>query len=524
MVANGSEVGLAFLLVTGAGLSTLIGAAMVIVIRKPRPVYLAAALGLSAGVMMYDWIRDSTNGAHTHTHQKHTSKTHSYVSLVDVFWLGSIQSFKQSGLSDTASFNYAQLFFFVGLIVVLILNWIVSFVMELPQHCAWIRHAWQQRRARRLQQNAHNRALSRESDVAASPPAASDATIVIALDDKDGDDQEVYGGTNGKAYARVEMTTQHNGVQHNPETPQESGPAILTALRRLRSSRSVPDEEAACLPSSSSASHAPGTAQNGAAQNSAAQNARLYSDGTTAQASTSFSVKKVLQRLRRGSSNGINAELLSAAPADEEEQADAQHISPDAHHDAHHDAHPDEPPLHKQKHANLTDEQRAMQDALVSVDDHAGALQRMGITVAIGLLIHGIPEGITTFVGTLAGGANMGIVLALAVAIHKAPEGLCISMPVYYATGSAWKAFAWTALAAVAEPLGGLLAFLMLSGDQQYQVYGAVFGLVAGIMTTLSFKYAGGGWLSQEYHVAFTPPHTQQGTATHGAQVWRKQP
>lgn len=51
-VATGSDVGLAFLLVTLAGLSTLIGAALVVFIRKPRPVYLAAALGLSAGVMM----------------------------------------------------------------------------------------------------------------------------------------------------------------------------------------------------------------------------------------------------------------------------------------------------------------------------------------------------------------------------------------------------------------------------------------------------------------------------------------
>lgn len=75
------------------------------------------------------------------------------------------------------------------------------------------------------------------------------------------------------------------------------------------------------------------------------------------------------------------------------------------------------------------------------------------------------------------------------MAIHKAPEGLCISMPVYYSTGSVWQAFAWTALAGVAEPLGGLLAFLVLSGDQQHALYGAVFGLVSGIMTALSLKY-----------------------------------
>lgn len=61
-----------------------------------------------------------------------------------------------------------------------------------------------------------------------------------------------------------------------------------------------------------------------------------------------------------------------------------------------------------------------MGEALAAVDDHAEALQRMGITVALGLLIHGIPEGITMFVGTLAGGANMGVVLALAVRNSRA--------------------------------------------------------------------------------------------------------
>lgn len=112
-------------------------------------------------------------------------------------------------------------------------------------------------------------------------------------------------------------------------------------------------------------------------------------------------------------------------------------------------------------------------------------------------------------------------------------------MPVYYSTGSIWKAFAWTALAGIAEPLGGLLAFLVLSGNQQHAVYGAVFGLVAGIMTALSLKYAstnfsarGFAWKCRFDCLPFSwvgcatlcssgTVSAPQGAAAHGAQVWQ---
>lgn len=60
-----------------------------------------------------------------------------------------MRSFKDSGLSTTASFNFAQLSFFCGVLVVLALQALVDLIMHLPRHTAWLRHAWQQRRARR---------------------------------------------------------------------------------------------------------------------------------------------------------------------------------------------------------------------------------------------------------------------------------------------------------------------------------------------------------------------------------------
>lgn len=53
--------------------------------------------------------------------------------------------------------------------------------------------------------------------------------------------------------------------------------------------------------------------------------------------------------------------------------------------------------------------------------------------VAIGL--HNFPEGLATFVATLADPA-VGAALAVAIAIHNIPEGLCVAIPLYYSSGS----------------------------------------------------------------------------------------
>jgi zinc transporter ZupT len=55
-------------------------------------------------------------------------------------------------------------------------------------------------------------------------------------------------------------------------------------------------------------------------------------------------------------------------------------------------------------------------------------------------------------------------------------------MPVYYACGSRWKAFMWGSLPAVAEPLGGLVAYLSLSSAGNDTCFGIIFGIVAGTM------------------------------------------
>lgn len=111
-------------------------------------------------------------------------------------------------------------------------------------------------------------------------------------------------------------------------------------------------------------------------------------------------------------------------------------------------------------------------------------LQQMGLNTALAIAIHNFPEGLATFVATLADPA-VGVTLAVAIAIHNIPEGLCVALPIYYATGSRMKGFIWALLSGLSEPVGAFIGWLIIksTGDDMSQlVYGVLFGLVGGMM------------------------------------------
>ena len=64
----------------------------------------------------------------------------------------------------------------------------------------------------------------------------------------------------------------------------------------------------------------------------------------------------------------------------------------------------------------------------------------MGLFTALSIFVHNFPEGLATFIATLADPAA-GAALAVAIGLHNIPEGVCVGFPIYYATGSRWKAF-----------------------------------------------------------------------------------
>jgi ZIP family zinc transporter len=123
-----------------------------------------------------------------------------------------------------------------------------------------------------------------------------------------------------------------------------------------------------------------------------------------------------------------------------------------------------------------------------TVHDHetATSLRRTGVLVALGIGIHNFPEGMATFAGTIKS-VDVGIAIAVAIAIHNIPEGLAVSVPVYAATGSRLKAFWWSFLSGVSEPVGALLAGLvLLPFIQNPIVMASVLAGVGGIMVAIS--------------------------------------
>ena len=112
-------------------------------------------------------------------------------------------------------------------------------------------------------------------------------------------------------------------------------------------------------------------------------------------------------------------------------------------------------------------------------------LARLGAVTAAVIAAHNVPEGFVTFAGALED-PSVGLALAVAMAVHNVPEGIAVAVPVRTATGSRRRAFAWAAVAGVAEPAGALLGWLLLAPVLTPGVLGAVYGLVAGVMMALS--------------------------------------
>ena len=119
-------------------------------------------------------------------------------------------------------------------------------------------------------------------------------------------------------------------------------------------------------------------------------------------------------------------------------------------------------------------------------------LLRMGLFTALAIAIHNFPEGLATFLAALQD-PSLGVAIAIAVALHNIPEGISVSVPIFYATGKRSRAFAYSFLSGLAEPVGAVIAYsvirLVMGGEGGVippQVMGILFGAVAGIMVYIS--------------------------------------
>lgn len=112
-------------------------------------------------------------------------------------------------------------------------------------------------------------------------------------------------------------------------------------------------------------------------------------------------------------------------------------------------------------------------------------LMRVGLVSAMVIAIHNFPEGIVTFMAGLED-LTIAIPIAVAIALHNIPEGIAVSVPIYHATGSRKKALIYSMLSGLAEPLGGVIGYLILAPFFSNTLLGILYAAIAGIMIFIS--------------------------------------
>jgi len=112
-------------------------------------------------------------------------------------------------------------------------------------------------------------------------------------------------------------------------------------------------------------------------------------------------------------------------------------------------------------------------------------LLRMGLFTALAVGIHNFPEGLATFISALQE-PSLAIPIVVAIAIHNIPEGIAVSVPIFYATGDRKKAFFYSFLSGLSEPVGALIGYLILMPFMSDIVFGVIFAGIAGVMVFIS--------------------------------------
>lgn len=116
---------------------------------------------------------------------------------------------------------------------------------------------------------------------------------------------------------------------------------------------------------------------------------------------------------------------------------------------------------------------------------NGGKLLRLGILSALVIAVHNFPEGLATFISAMDN-VELGASIAFAIALHNIPEGIAVAIPIYYATQRKGWAVGYATLSGIAEPLGGVLGYLVLRSVLTPSLLACVLALVAGIMVYIS--------------------------------------
>lgn len=139
------------------------------------------------------------------------------------------------------------------------------------------------------------------------------------------------------------------------------------------------------------------------------------------------------------------------------------------------------PHAHMDTRMDSYDESESSQEVL-----NNKKLMKSGIFIVIGITLHNFPEGMAVLASTLKD-PSVGIPIAFAIAVHNIPEGIAVSVPIYYATKNRIKAFTYSFLSGVAEPIGAIIGYILLFSFLTPAVLNSILAVVAGIMIFISF-------------------------------------
>jgi len=112
-------------------------------------------------------------------------------------------------------------------------------------------------------------------------------------------------------------------------------------------------------------------------------------------------------------------------------------------------------------------------------------LMKIGLISLLGIFIHNFPEGLATFSAGLIN-VSLGVQIMIAIMLHNIPEGMSIAVPIYIGTKSRKKALGYATLSGLAEPLGAIVAWIILAPILTTEILMGLYAFVAGIMIYIS--------------------------------------
>ncbi|CCH46216.1 Zinc-regulated transporter [Wickerhamomyces ciferrii] len=143
--------------------------------------------------------------------------------------------------------------------------------------------------------------------------------------------------------------------------------------------------------------------------------------------------------------------------------------------------------------ANLDNHQKHKDDHHHQVTTPISKLLAIGLQTCLALTLHKFPEGFITF-ATSKADPKLGISIFLSLAIHNIVEGFSMTLPLYLAFNSRFKAFTITfLLGGFSQPVGAAIAYLALSGkdidkNASFYVFGILMSITSGFLSVISLQ------------------------------------